>query len=123
MPLFTGRKQSKAVAQYKNEWLEQNFKLHDLRNMVRADISAAVSDYRRSRDQVELFGTGIIPQAQQTVSSMLAGYQVNKVDFLNLISAQVTLYNYEINYWQMLSEANQALAKVIATVGTETIYE
>ena len=123
MPLFTGRKQSKAVAQYKNEWLEQNFKLHDLRNMVRADISAAVSDYRRSRDQVELFGTGIIPQAQQTVSSMLAGYQVNKVDFLNLISAQVTLYNYEISYWQMLSEANQALAKVIATVGAETIYE
>jgi outer membrane protein TolC len=54
---------------------------------------------------------------------MLAGYQVNKVDFLNLISAQVTLYNYEINYWQMLSEANQALAKVIATVGAETIYE
>jgi len=123
VPLFTGRKQSKAVAQYKNEWLEQNFKLHDLRNMVRADISAAVSDYRRSRDQVELFGTGIIPQAQQTVSSMLAGYQVNKVDFLNLISAQVTLYNYEISYWQMLSEANQALAKVIATVGAETIYE
>ena len=123
LPIFTGRKQSKAVDQRKSEWLEKNFKLHSLRNMVHADISEAVSDYRRTREQFRLFETGIIPQARQTVSSMLAGYQVNKVDFLNLINAQVTLYNYEIRYWQMLSEANQALAKVIETVGVETIYE
>jgi len=123
VPLFTGRKQSKAVDQYKSEWLEKNFKLHDLRNMIRADISAAVSDYTRARKQIDLFGTGIIPQAKQTVASMLAGYQVNKVDFLNLISAQITLYNYEISYWQMLSEAKQALARVIAAVGVETVYE
>ena len=123
MPVFTGRKQSKAFDQRNSELLEQKFKLQDLRNMIQADISTAVSDYQRSRDQVALFGTGIIPQAQQTVSSMLAGYQVNKVDFLNLVRAQITLYNYEISYWQMLSEANQALAKVIATVGVETVYE
>ena len=123
MPIFTGRKQSKAFDQRRSELLEQKFKLQDIRSMVQADISTAVSDYRRSRDQVELFGTGIIPEAQQTVSSMLTGYQVNKVDFLNLVRAQVTLYNYEISYWQMLSEANQALAKVIATVGMEKIYE
>ena len=123
MPIFTGRKQSKAFDQRRNELLEQKFKLQDIRSMIQADISTAVSDYRRSRDQVELFRTGIIPQARETVSSMLAGYQVNKVDFLNLVRAQITLYNYEISYWQMLSEANQALAKVIATVGAETIYE
>jgi len=123
MPVFTGRKQSKAFDQRNSELLEQKFKLQDLRNMIRADISAAVADYQRSRDQVALFGTGIIPQAQQTVSSMLAGYQVNKVDFLNLVRAQITLYNYEISYWQTLSEANQALARVIATVGVEKVYE
>lgn len=123
MPIFTGRKQSKAFDQRQSELLEQKFKLQDIRSMIQADISTAVSDYHRSRDQVELFGTGIIPQAEQTVSSMLAGYQVNKVDFLNLVRAQITLYNYEISYWQMLSEANQALAKVIATVGVETVYE
>ena len=54
---------------------------------------------------------------------MLAGYQVNKVDFLNLVSAQITLYNYETRYWQVLSEANQALARLIAAVGEETVYE
>jgi outer membrane protein, heavy metal efflux system len=123
VPLFIERKQSKAVAQRKSEWVEQNYKLHSLRNKIRADISVAVADYLRARDQFDLFGTGIIPQAQQTVSSMLAGYQVNKVDFLNLVRAQITLYNYEISYWRMLSEAKQALAKIIAAVGEETVYE
>ena len=123
MPIFTGRKQSRALGQRNSELLEQRFKLQDLRSMIRANISSAVSDYRRSRDQVELYESGIIPQAQQTVSSMLAGYQVNKVDFLNLVRAQMTLYNYEISYWRVLSEANQALARVIATVGVERIHE
>jgi outer membrane protein TolC len=123
VPIFTERKQSKAVAQRKSEWFEQNYRLHDLRNKIRADISAAAADYRRARDQFELFGTGIIPQAQQTVASMLAGYQVNEVDFLNLVNAQITLYNYEISYWQMLSEARQALARIAAAVGGENIYE
>jgi outer membrane protein TolC len=123
VPIFIGRKQSKAVDQRKSEWFEQNYKLHDLRNKIQADISAAVADYRRARDQFELFKTGIIPQARQTVSSMLAGYQVNKVDFLNVVRAQITLYNYEMNYWQALSEANWSLAKLVAAVGVETIYE
>ncbi len=123
MPIFIGRKQSKAVDQRNSELLEQNFKLQDLRGMIQANISAASSDYQRAREQFELFKTGIIPQARQTVSSMLAGYQVNKVDFLNVVRAQITLYNYEMSYWQALSEANQSLAKLVAAVGVETIYE
>ena len=123
LPIFTGRKQSKAVSQRNSQLLEQNFKLQDLRGTIQADISVALSDYQSSREQSELFKTGIIPQAQQTVSSMLSGYQVNKVDFLNLVRAQITLYNYEISYWQTLSAANQALARIIAAVGVETIYE
>ncbi|WP_338070343.1 TolC family protein [Bathymodiolus platifrons methanotrophic gill symbiont] len=70
-----------------------------------------------------LFKNGIIPQARQTVASMLAGYQVNKVDFLNLVRSQITLYNYETQYWKALSEANQALAQLTAVVGKEEIYE
>lgn len=123
VPLFTKRKQDKAVAQRKSEWWEQNYKLHDLRNKIHADISARVADYKRASDQFKLFDTGIIPQARQTVASMLSGYQVSKVDFLNLVRAQVTLYNYEIRYWQMLSEANEALAKIVAAVGVEKVYE
>ena len=61
--------------------------------------------------------TGLIPQAQQSVSAMRAAYQVNKVDFLNLVRAQITLYNYETQYWKALSGGWQALANLQAAVG------
>jgi len=123
LPLYAGAKQSKAVAQRANELTEREFALQDSEQQVKTEISRRLTDYERAREQTDLFKSGIIPQASQTVASMQAGYQVNKVDFLNLIRTQITLYNYEIQYWQTLSEANQAQAALTAAVGKEPTHE
>ncbi len=123
LPLYYSSKQGKAIDQSTAEQLSQQHALLDANNKVVAQISQARIDFQKSRDQFELFQHGIIPQAQQTVASMLAGYQVNKVGFLNLVRSQITLFNYETRYWMALSKANQSLAKLVAAVGEETIYE
>jgi outer membrane protein TolC len=117
--LYAGRKQDMAVSQRSGELRQQQYTLQDELLKVQADISAALADYRRASEQVELFRTGIIPQARQSVASMLSGYQVNKVDFLNLVRAQITLYDFETRYWKSFTEARQALAHLIAAVGGE----
>jgi len=122
LPIYTGSKQDKAMDQRNSELMQQNYRLQDTLEQVREEISRAMADYRRTGDQVVLFKDGIIPQARQTVDSMLAGYQVNKVDFLNLVRAQITLYNYETQYWLSFSAAQQALAALEAVVGSKTIY-
>jgi outer membrane protein TolC len=123
LPLYAGRKQDKAVDQRASEFLEKQYALQDEFGKVQAEISAALADYRRASEQVQLYKTGIIPQARQSVASMLSGYQVNKVDFLNLVRAQITLYSYETQYWKSFSEANQALAQLTAAVGEEVTNE
>jgi len=123
VPIFAASKQQKAVDQRSSELMQQRYALQDQWNKVRAEISMAYSDFHQTKNQAVLFKSGIIPQARQTVASMLAGYQVNKVDFLNLVRSQITLYNYEIQYWQALTQANQALAQLTAVVGKEEIYE
>jgi outer membrane protein TolC len=123
VPIFAATKQQKAVDQRSSELIQQRYALQDQWNNVRAEISTAYSDYHQTKNQVVLFKSGIIPQARQTVASMLVGYQVNKVDFLNLVRSQITLYNYETQYWKALTEANQALAQLTAVVGKEEIYE
>lgn len=123
LPLYAGRKQSKQVDQQQAALIAQQQRFEGTRQQVAADIRSALANYNRSRRQAELFISGIIPQSQQTVSSMLAGYQVNKVDFLNLVRAQITLFNYETQYWQAVSEAHTSLAQLAATAGKETIYE
>ncbi len=123
VPLYFATKQAKAVDQRQSELLRDQFQWQDTWNRVRSEISSTLADYHRARNQVVLFDKGIIPQARQTVASMLAGYQVNKVDFLNLVRSQLTLYNYEIQYWKTLAEARQSLAKLKAAVGKPVITE
>jgi len=123
VPIFAAQKQAKAVDQRTSELMQEKYALQDQWNKVRSQISQAYNDYRRAKDQVVLFETGIVPQARQTVASMLAGYQVNKVDFLNLVRSQITLFEYETQYWKAFTEANQALAQLSSAVGKEDIYE
>ena len=123
VPLYSGSKQSKAVEQRAYEVSRQTLVMQDTLRGVEAAVSENLANYLSARDQVLLLDTAIIPQAQQTVSSMLAGYQVNQVDFLNLVNTQITLYNAQINYWESLSTAKQALAKLASAIGVETLYE
>lgn len=123
LPLRTGQRQDKALDQRNAELLAQRYTLSEQEIGIAADVAAARADYERNREQARLLKDGILPQASQTVASMLAAYQVGKVDFLNLARSQSTLYDYETRYWQSVSEAQAALARLIATVGEENIHE
>lgn len=123
LPLYGHRKQSQAITQRSAELVKQKHTLQNRFENVTADLSRYSADFESASQRVLLFKSGIIPQARQTVASMLAGYQVNKVDFLNLVRAQITLYNYETQYWKAASEAFQARARLAATAGKENFYE
>ncbi len=123
VPLYSGSKQDRRVSQRERELAHSQYALADQRNAVFSTIASAAADYRRARAQLELFDQGIIPQARQTVESMLAGYQVNQVDFLNLIRSQVTLLDVELQYWRSYTEANQSIARIRAAVGEDAVHE
>ncbi len=117
LPFFLENKQNHALLQRKAEASKEQFGLQERTTQVDGEIEQALGDYRASYEQALLFKTGIIPQASQTEAAMLAAYQVDKVDFLNLLRAQVTLYNYETQYWKVLSSGWQAWARLEAAVG------
>ncbi len=119
LPLFTDTRQDRALSQRKAEVLREEFGVADRRAQALAEIEQALADYRAGRQQASLYKTGIIPQSRQMTASMLAAYQVNKADFLNLVRAQITLYNYETQYWKALSSGWQAWARLEAAVGAQ----
>jgi len=123
LPIYQDRRRAQAVSQKESELTGARYRLQDEINAMRSEISQATASFLQARDQLQLLETGIVPQARQTVESMLAGYQVSEVDFLNLVRSQITLYNYETLYWRSLSTANQALARLRAAVGEENIGE
>lgn len=123
VPLYFGSKQSKAIDQRGSERTQRTFAFNDALRTIEADVAGNLATYDSAREQVQLLEMAIIPQARQTVAAMLAAYQVNEVDFLNVVNGQLTLYNAQINYWEALSEAKRALAALAAAVGRENLYE
>jgi len=123
LPLYSEKKQEPHVDQRNAEWMQQKYELQDKNNLTMLQVENAVINYKAASSQAKLFKELIIPQANQTVEAMMVGYQVGNNDFLTLLNSQTMLYNYQTQYWKVLSVANQALADLIAAVGEESIYE
>ena len=123
LPLYSGQKQDKALQQRIHEREYERYRLSDTVRIIETEIGVQAAEYSAAREQALHLKNEIIPQAEQTVSAMLAGYEVNKVDFLNVVNGQIMLYNASIDYWNAMASAKQALARLAAGVGKESIYE
>lgn len=123
LPLYSGQKQDKALQQRIHDREYERYRLADTIRIIETEIGVQAAEYSAAREQALHLKNEIIPQAEQTVSAMLAGYEVNKVDFLNVVNGQIMLYNASIDYWNAMASAKQALARLAAGVGKESIYE
>ena len=76
---------------------------------------AAIAD--QSRKSVQLYQTGILPQARLVVEAALSAYRVSRVDLLMLLDSQMTLFGYEISRARELVNFNKALAEIELLTG------
>ena len=68
---------------------------------------------------LELLETGLIPQARLTLNSSVAAYKVNKTDFLNLLDNIRTLLDFQIRYYEHLTDYEKAIAELEPLIGRE----
>jgi outer membrane protein TolC len=119
IPIFSGSKQSKKVEEtiYSKRMIDERYK-HVL-NQVNFEIENKLTGVEKNAKLAELFKTGIIPQASQSLESAMIGYQTDKVDFLTLINNQITLFNYELDYYRVMSDYNKGLAGLEYATGLQ----
>lgn len=123
LPIYAERKQAKAVDQRKGELLQERYALQDEHHKIQAEIAAKAAEYQHAKEKLALLEHEIIPQAQQTLDSLLAGYQVNQTDFSDLLRTQLSFFQYQTQYWQALTNTQQILAELSAEVGEELNHD
>ncbi len=123
VPIYAGRKQAKAVDQRQSEFLQANYALHDDHRNIQTEIAAKAAEYQRTKEKLLLLEHEIIPLAQQTVNSLLAGYQVSQTNFTDLLRTQLSFFQYQKQYWQALTSTQQILAALSAEVGEELSHD
>ncbi len=117
IPIFYKSKQERKVAETMADIKNAEALYQAMKNEVLFMIADMGSMTQRVERQIDLYKTGIIPQASLQVSSALSSYRVNKADFLTLLDSQMTLYKYELEYHHALTEYEKDVASLGAAVG------
>lgn len=90
---------------------EQEFKIQrsealvsDMETMVRFEVIDTWTKAKAHWEQAERYRTSIIPNAQQTLESLLSAYQTGKADFLSLIDSFRMLQMYKMEYYMEVAD-------------------
>ncbi len=76
----------------------------DMETMVRFEVIETWTKAKAHWEQAERYRTSIIPNAQQTLESLLSAYQTGKMDFLSLIDSFRMLQMYRMEYYMEVSD-------------------
>jgi outer membrane protein, heavy metal efflux system len=117
LPVYWGQKQRPAVTEATASAAVEKQRLDNITTVLFFRIKDRLLAATTAQRLVKLYGTTIIPQSSLSLESAIAGYEVGKVDFLTLLDNLVTLLNYELNYYEQLTNVEKAIAALEPLVG------
>lgn len=123
LPIFVKSKQERKVAEGYAEVRSAQARYDSAQNEIFYMITDMGSMLQRLERKIELYRTGIIPQARLQIDTALSAYMVNKADFMTLLDSRMRLYRYVLDYHDALTEYEKSLAALEATVGTKLSRE
>ncbi|MBI3597119.1 MAG: TolC family protein [Nitrospirae bacterium] len=100
--------ESQAKAEYVAVQNRTLFQLQDLFAKIKA-----------AEQLIEVYQSGVLPQAEQSLEAARIGYQAGKADFLNLIDSERTLRNLQLEYYTALARFEQNIAELEQAAGVE----
>lgn len=117
IPLYFWQKQRPAVAEAAASTATEKQRLENTSTLLFFRIKDKYLAATTAQRLVKLYGTTIIPQSSLSLESAISGYEVGKVDFLTLLDNLVTLLNYELSYYEQLSNVEKSIAALEPFVG------
>jgi cobalt-zinc-cadmium efflux system outer membrane protein len=96
-----------------------NARKEALLNQTRSDLAEALSALESARHTESLIATRLLPQADLTYQSALAGYETGKVEFATLIEAQKQILKSRQQQLQAQTDMQLRLADIEKLLGEE----
>jgi len=90
-----------------------------LGHRLQGDLNAALSNLEGSRTTEQITRTRLLPQAELTFKSALAGYENGKVDFATLLDAQRQIRNAKLALLRAQASQQMRLAEIERLLGED----
>lgn len=119
IPLWAGAKQLPARREMQAVRSMEAARELDLHNQTFALLSELRAAAVRAQELARLYETSIIPQAAAAVESSLSAYRVGSVDYMTLLSNQMTVNQFEIERVRLAAEFHDALGGIAALTNSQ----
>lgn len=110
LPVFFWRKQNLKAEEAEITVSQSESQLRAVRNEVTQALQESLNEIDKDSKLIDLYRSGLIPQATQNLNAGLAGYQVGKIDFMTLVDNFLLLNKYQIEYEKVFAEYHKKLA-------------
>ena len=117
LPVYIWQKQRPALTEAAASFEAEKRSLENKTTVLMFKIRDRYLAETTAKRLLSLYSTTIVPQSSLSLESAIAGYEVGKVDFLTLLDNLVTLLNYELSYYEQLSNEEKAVAALEPLVG------
>ena len=119
LPIFYKTKQREEVIEATEGMIGARSQLEDRQNSVNFEVKQQYLSAKASEELVQLYARAVVPQSTLALDSSISSYDVGKLDFLSMLSNFQTILEYEIDYYQELTNFKTALARLEVLVGRE----
>lgn len=116
-PLYFWRKQAFGVQEAAAGLSEARATRQAILQEVLARVKELYAQATSADRLVQLYGMGVVPQAEVALRSASAAYEVGKVDFLSMLNSFTVLNEYQIRYYLELTNFDKAVAQIEELAG------
>lgn len=117
LPVHAGSRQYAAREEARASLQRARADLSASRAGVESRIGVLMANLETAGTLIDLYRTGILPEAHATVESALSSYRVGGVDFMTLVDAQMSANRYESELVELFADYGRAVAGLESTVG------
>ena len=112
IPIWAGWKQKNRLNSARAGLKSSEYQYNDMRDRLEFMLSKSVLDYERNRSGYRLYSESLVPQTESVLESARASYEVGDLEFLDVVSAQMELFNSELEQQRTLADALKALVEI-----------
>jgi cobalt-zinc-cadmium efflux system outer membrane protein len=117
IPLWFFAKQSGEVSAASARVTESERQLEATKINHVAEMRSFTSKVRSNQEVLEIYQTGLIPQAESTLNSSRASYRAGRSTFVELLDSERSLYTVRIAYYRSLAQYAEQVAKLEELLG------
>ena len=118
LPWFNRAKYKAGIRENEKMLESADYELKAARIDTLSMVENQFIEVRTFHHHTELYKDKLLPLAEQTANAKRLGYQNDKENFLDLLTAQQTVQEMESMYWEHLMHYRIALAEMESLVGT-----